>query len=152
MKQILSGLKCIHDEGIMHRDIKGANLLISSKGEIKIADFGLARRKTSKNGPYTNRVVTLWYRAPEILLGNPYYTTAVDMWSMGCLFAELLANNPLFPGDTEARQLDCIFNMLGFPTEESFPGVTELQTFSQLTNKPLYKYKLKDYISSRSPT
>lgn len=134
----------------MHRDIKGANLLVSSKGEVKLADFGLAREVTPNFKNYTNRVVTLWYRAPELLLGTKNYSYPIDMWSVGCLFGELLANNPLFPGDTEHKQLHCIFSMLGFPTEERLPGVTKMRIFSKLTNKPIYKYKLKDYISNDS--
>uniref|UniRef100_A0A7S3KTR7 Cyclin-dependent kinase 2 homolog n=1 Tax=Euplotes crassus TaxID=5936 RepID=A0A7S3KTR7_EUPCR len=132
----------------MHRDIKGANLLISSKGIVKLADFGLARRFNAQITHYTNRVVTLWYRAPELLLGSKNYTTSIDMWSVGCFFAELLTNKPLFPGTSESMQLDLIFGKLGFPSEENFPGVTKMGPFSQLTNKPLYKYKLREHFSN----
>lgn len=150
MKQLLEGVKYIHSQNVMHRDIKGANLLIRNNGVVKLADFGLAREVTPNYKMYTNRVVTLWYRAPELLLGHKDYTTSIDMWSVGCLFAELLANNPLFPGNNESKQLHCIFSMLGFPNEERMPGVSTNKTFSELTNKPIYKYKLRDYISSHS--
>ena len=151
MYQLLESVEHCHENNLMHRDIKGANLLISRKGEVKLADFGLAREVIPNFKNYTNRVVTLWYRAPELLLGHKDYTTAIDIWSVGCLFAELLANNnPLFPGDSEVKQLHCIFSMLGFPDEDRMPGVSKNETFSKLTNKPIYKYKLRDYISSHS--
>ena len=90
---------------IIHRDIKGANILISDKGVVKLADFGLARiyYPEKKNAQYTNKVVTLWYRAPELLLGAKNYSDTVDVWSIGCVFAELLLEKVLFPGDKEAK-------------------------------------------------
>jgi len=101
MKQLLLGLEYLHDNNIIHRDIKGANILINNKGELKLADFGLARlynpdNKIPKN--YTNKVVTLWYRAPELLLGENNYGPAIDMWSVGCVFSELLTGQPAFKG------------------------------------------------------
>lgn len=83
MKQLISGVKYIHDQGVMHRDIKGANLLLSNKGELKLTDFGLARLTNPTHSRYTNRVVTLWYRAPELLLGSDHYTPSIDIWSVG---------------------------------------------------------------------
>lgn len=89
MKQVLLGLKYLHENKIIHRDIKSANILYNNKGEVKIADFGLARKEIPKIN-YTNRVVTLWYRAPELLLGDRKYSTKIDLWSAGCFLAELL--------------------------------------------------------------
>lgn len=92
MKQILEGLIYLHQQHVIHRDIKGANILISSDGIAKLADFGLARvfYPNNKNAQYTNRVVTLWYRAPELLLGSRNYSDTVDVWSLGCVFAEMI--------------------------------------------------------------
>jgi serine/threonine protein kinase len=103
-KQILEGVKYLHDNKIVHRDLKSANLLLNNKGEVNIADFGLARTMSSQpNAKYTYKVVTLWYRAPELLLGQSNYTSQIDMWSIGCIFAELLTGEVLFKGDTEYR-------------------------------------------------
>ena len=93
---MLQGLNYLHDQNIIHRDIKPANILYNNQGIVKIADFGLARYFNSGLNNYTNRVVTLWYRAPEILLGSKNYSNKIDIWSMGCFFVELLINKPLF--------------------------------------------------------
>jgi serine/threonine protein kinase len=95
--QLLQGLKYLHDKNVLHRDIKGANILMNNKGSIKLADFGLARYKTQQK-QYTNRVVTLWYRAPELLLGQRNYDHLIDVWSVGCFLFELYAGKPLFGG------------------------------------------------------
>ena len=115
MLSILEGLSHMHAKKIFHRDIKAANILISNDGGVKIADFGLARNIT--NPPYTNRVVTMWYRAPELLLGETYYDAKIDMWSVGCLFVEMLnLGNILFPGDgRELDQLNKIYDICGTP-------------------------------------
>lgn len=102
MHQLLCGLQHCHERGILHRDIKGSNLLIDKDGTLKIADFGLANFfNPAKPRPLTNRVVTLWYRAPELLLGATEYGAGIDLWSAGCLMAEMFAGRPIMPGRTE---------------------------------------------------
>ncbi|KAL4566708.1 hypothetical protein LXL04_030830 [Taraxacum kok-saghyz] len=119
MKQLLSGLDHCHKNGVLHRDIKGSNLLIDNDGILKIADFGLASFFNPQiKQPMTSRVVTLWYRPPELLLGATYYGVSVDLWSAGCILAELLAGKPILPGRTEVEQLHKIFKLCGSPSDE----------------------------------
>ncbi|XP_024990095.1 cyclin-dependent kinase G-2-like isoform X3 [Cynara cardunculus var. scolymus] len=126
MLQLLEGTKYLHDNWVLHRDLKTSNLLLNNRGELKICDFGLARQYGSPLKPYTHLVVTLWYRAPELLLGAKEYSTAIDMWSLGCIMAELLSKQPLFNGKTEFDQLDKIFKTLGTPNETIWPGYSKL--------------------------
>ncbi|CAL5214022.1 unnamed protein product [Lathyrus oleraceus] len=126
MIQLLEGVKYLHDNWVLHRDLKTSNLLLNNRGELKICDFGLARQYGSPLKPYTHLVVTLWYRAPELLLGARQYSTAIDMWSLGCIMAELLSKEPLFNGKTEFDQLDKIFRILGTPNETIWPGFSKL--------------------------
>ncbi|KAK8482580.1 hypothetical protein V6N11_074115 [Hibiscus sabdariffa] len=126
MLQLLEGVKYLHDNWVLHRDLKTSNLLLNNQGELKICDFGLARQYGSPLKPYTHLVVTLWYRAPELLLGARQYSTAIDMWSLGCIMAELLSKEPLFNGKTEFDQLDKIFRTLGTPNETIWPGFSKL--------------------------
>ncbi|XP_022997438.1 cyclin-dependent kinase G-2-like [Cucurbita maxima] len=126
MLQLLEGVKYLHDNWVLHRDLKTSNLLLNNQGELKICDFGLARQYGSPLKTYTHMVVTLWYRAPELLLGTRQYSTAIDMWSLGCIMAELLSKQPLFNGKTEVDQLDKIFRTLGTPNETIWPGFSKL--------------------------
>jgi len=128
-QQLLQGLTFCHQRRIVHRDLKPQNLLIDKKGTLKIADFGLARAFCVPVRQYTHEVVTLWYRAPEILLGSATYSIPVDLWSAGCIFAELLTKKPIFPGDSEIDQLFKIFRQLGTPTEDIWHGCTSLPDY-----------------------
>lgn len=113
----------------MHRDLKPQNLLVDRQGNLKLADFGLARAYSLPMKTYTHEVVTLWYRAPEILLGQNQYAISVDMWSVGCIFAEMIMRRPMFPGDSEIDEIFKIFRLRGTPTEETWPGVTKIKDY-----------------------
>uniref|UniRef100_A0A8C2D3V7 cyclin-dependent kinase n=1 Tax=Cyprinus carpio TaxID=7962 RepID=A0A8C2D3V7_CYPCA len=133
MIQLLRGVRHLHDNWILHRDRKTSNLLLSHKGILKIGDFGLAREYGSPLKPYTPVVVTLWYRSPDLLLGAKEYSTAVDMWSVGCIFGELLTQKPLFPGKSEIDQINKVFKDLGSPSEKIWPGYSELPAVKKMT-------------------
>ncbi|KAG2482593.1 hypothetical protein HYH03_018477 [Edaphochlamys debaryana] len=130
MWQMLSGIAFCHSRRILHRDLKPQNLLIDrSRNHLKLADFGLARAFGIPVRAYTHEVVTLWYRAPEILLGSKTYSTPVDIWSIGCIFAEMVNHKPLFPGDSEIDQLYKIFQLLGTPDESMWAGCSALPDY-----------------------
>ncbi|KAH7321935.1 kinase-like domain-containing protein [Rhexocercosporidium sp. MPI-PUGE-AT-0058] len=124
--QLTSGVSYLHNTWILHRDLKTSNLLLNNRGQLKIADFGMARYFGSPSPKLTQLVVTLWYRAPELLLGAERYGTGVDMWSVGCIFGELLTKEPLLQGKNEVDELSKIFELCGIPTEESWPGFKRL--------------------------
>ncbi|KAI0094714.1 Pkinase-domain-containing protein [Irpex rosettiformis] len=135
MLQLLTAVAFCHERWILHRDLKTSNLLMNNRGTIKVADFGLARRYGDPVGVggLTQLVVTLWYRAPEILLGATTYSTAVDMWSVGCIFAELLLKEPLFQAKGEIELISMIFKLLGPPTSSSWPDYTTLPLAKTIT-------------------
>ncbi|KAI1261308.1 kinase-like protein [Xylariaceae sp. FL1019] len=144
LMQLLRGLQYIHESRILHRDMKAANLLINNKGVLQIADFGLARHY---EGPvpqagggggegkrdYTSLVVTRWYRPPELLMHLKKYTTAIDMWGVGCVFGEMLVGKPILSGESDAHQLDIIFDLVGSPNDQNMPGWRQLPGAESLT-------------------
>ncbi|RPB23360.1 Pkinase-domain-containing protein [Terfezia boudieri ATCC MYA-4762] len=132
--QLISATHFMHTNWILHRDLKTSNLLMNNRGQIKVADFGLARLISDPPQKHLTRlVVTLWYRSPELLLGAKEYGREVDMWSIGCIFAELLTKEPIFKGTTEVDQISKIFTLLGVPTEASWPGYRRLPHAKSLT-------------------
>lgn len=133
--QIFQALMFCHQRRVLHRDLKPHNLLINESGCIKIADFGLARAVNIPLRGYTPEVVTLWYRAPEILLNSSRYASPIDIWSVGTIFAEMINNTPIFQGDSEIDQLFRIFRILRTPTEELWPGVTQFNAFQTIFPK-----------------
>jgi CTD kinase subunit alpha len=133
-KQLFEGLDYLHRRGVLHRDIKAANILVSKEGQLKIADFGLARFYAKRRQlDYTNRVITIWYRSPELLLGETQYGPAVDIWSAACVLVEIFTRHAIFPGDGgEISQLEKIYAVLGTPNKQQWPGLVDMAWFELL--------------------
>ncbi|CAF0851221.1 unnamed protein product [Adineta steineri] len=144
--QLMSGLAFCHQRKFLHRDIKCSNILLNNNGKIKLADFGLARlyNAEDKDRPYTNKVITLWYRPPELLLGEERYGPSIDIWSCGCIFGELFTRKPLFQGQREDEQLELISRLCGSPTPAVWPEVIHLPLFATLKQKKTYRRKLRE--------
>ncbi|KAK2737851.1 hypothetical protein FQN55_000861 [Onygenales sp. PD_40] len=135
--QIISATEFLHSHWIMHRDLKTSNLLMNNRGEIKLADFGMARYYGDPPPKLTQLVVTLWYRAPELLLGAEKYGPEIDMWSIGCIFGELLTKEPLLQGKNEVEQLSKIFALTGPPTQTTWPTFRSLPNAKSLRLPPV---------------
>lgn len=144
MLQLLSAVEHMHRHWYIHRDLKTSNLLYSNQGKLAVCDFGMARKYGSPVVPYTFEVITLWYRPPELLLGAREYSTAVDVWSCGCILGELLLRKPMFDGRGEADQLTKIFRVLGAPTESSWPGFSKLPLADKLGARLPTRSKMRE--------
>lgn len=129
MYQLLKGIAFCHTNRVLHRDLKPQNLLINSKLQLKLGDFGLARAFGIPVNTFSNEVVTLWYRAPDVLLGSRTYNTSIDIWSAGCIMAEMFSGRPLFPGTTNEDQIIRIFRIMGTPTERTWPGLSQFPEY-----------------------
>uniref|UniRef100_A0A1B6D7P7 Cyclin-dependent kinase 12 n=2 Tax=Clastoptera arizonana TaxID=38151 RepID=A0A1B6D7P7_9HEMI len=146
MKQLLDGLNYCHKKNFLHRDIKCSNILMNNRGEVKLADFGLARlyNAEDRQRPYTNKVITLWYRPPELLLGEERYGPAIDVWSCGCILGELFLKKPLFQANVELMQLEMISRLCGTPTPAVWPTVIELPLWHSLKPKRSHRRRIRE--------
>mmetsp|Transcript_9264 Transcript_9264/g.25640 ORF Transcript_9264/g.25640 Transcript_9264/m.25640 type:complete len:439 (+) Transcript_9264:361-1677(+) len=153
--QLLLGTHYMHTNKVIHRDLKASNLLINKKGELKIADWGLARSWNSDMKRLTNKVITLWYRPPELLLGCSEYTDKIDMWSVGCIIAEMFRRSGFLKGSNEATQLDLIFHTFGHPTEEDWPDFKRKcklwPKFGPGEGEPLLPSRLREALTCQLP-
>jgi len=153
---MLRGLKFIHSANVIHRDLKPSNLLLNETCDLKICDFGLARgvksEESKQDYDLTEYVVTRWYRAPEILCSCKTYDTKIDVWAVGCIFAETIGRKPLFPGDDYLKQMDLIFGILGSPTDDDLKFVSNDKALEYI--KGLKKQKKSPILKnlSQSPS
>ena len=145
MCQILKGVKHLHNRKILHRDLKPQNILYTNEGVAKVGDFGLARAFGIPFKYYPQTVVTLWYRPPEIILGSSSYTTSIDIWSVGCIFAEMFTNKVLFETKSEDEQLSKIYSIVGSPTVEDWPEMVGLPKYEEI-KEHVPKQNLADVI------
>ncbi|XP_016529860.1 cyclin-dependent kinase 12-like isoform X1 [Poecilia formosa] len=145
MRQLMEGLDYCHKNNFLHRDIKCSNILLNNRGQIKLADFGLARLYNSEESrPYTNKVITLWYRPPELLLGEERYSPAIDVWSCGCILGELFTKKPIFQANQELLQLELISRLCGSPCPAAWPDVIKLPLFNTMKPKKQYRRRLRE--------
>ncbi|GMM52037.1 cyclin-dependent serine/threonine protein kinase [Starmerella bacillaris] len=161
MSQLLQGMEFLHDQQYMHRDIKSANVLVGNDGSIKIADFGLARKyyeappSSTETHPaerkYTPKVVTRWYRPPELLLGEQFYTPAIDMWGIGCIFGEFFKRQVIMPGSSDTDQIQQVFKLLGSPSEKNMPNYSILPFTKEIMPIPQYP-RAFDNVFNNVPT
>jgi cyclin-dependent kinase 12/13 len=155
VQQLLSGVHYMHTNKVIHRDLKSSNILVNRKGELKIADWGLARSWNSDLKRMTNPVITLWYRPPELLLGYLIYDGKVDMWSVGCIVAEMFRRAGFLRGDREATQLDLIFRTCGHPTPENWPKLKEKgrlwKNFEPPPGEPVFPRRIREALKAQLP-
>eukprot|EP00522_Entomoneis_paludosa_P007051 CAMPEP_0172445062 /NCGR_PEP_ID=MMETSP1065-20121228/5033_1 /TAXON_ID=265537 /ORGANISM="Amphiprora paludosa, Strain CCMP125" /LENGTH=433 /DNA_ID=CAMNT_0013195857 /DNA_START=744 /DNA_END=2045 /DNA_ORIENTATION=- len=153
--QLLLGTHYMHTNKVIHRDLKASNLLINKQGQLKIADWGLARSWNADMKRLTNKVITLWYRPPELLLGCSEYTDKIDMWSVGCIIAEMFRRSGFLKGSNEATQLDLIFRTFGHPTDEDWPDMKKKcklwPKFAPGPGEKILPSRLREALTSQLP-
>lgn len=154
-QQLLKGTHFMHVNKVIHRDLKASNLLVNKKGQLKIADWGLARSWNSEMKRLTNKVITLWYRPPELLLECTEYTPKIDMWSVGCIIAEMFRRSGFLKGANEATQLDLIFRTCGHPTKENWPNIHKTcrlwRKFEPKGSEPRFPNRLREALTAKLP-
>lgn len=154
-RQLLQGTHYMHKNKVIHRDLKSSNLLINRNGELKIADWGLARSWNSEMKRLTNKVITLWYRPPELLLGMIDYTTKIDMWSVGCIVAEMFRRSSFLKGRNEAHQLELIYKVCGTPNTQDWPNLERKcrlwKQFAPGPNDKIYPNRLAQCLRENLP-
>ncbi|KAJ2500241.1 negative regulator of the PHO system, partial [Coemansia sp. RSA 2049] len=150
MYQLFKGIKYCHDMRVLHRDLKPQNLLINSRNQLKLGDFGLARAVGIPVNTFSNEVVTLWYRAPDVLLGSRNYSNTIDIWSAGCIMAEMYTGRPLFAGSSNDDQLLKIFRIMGTPSEATWPGVSRMQNWKN-SFPPYPPQRLEQHLPQMEP-
>jgi cyclin-dependent kinase 12/13 len=150
LHQILEGLSYCHKNNIIHRDLKTSNILVNCKGEVKLADFGLARTYV-ENRPFTNRVISLWYRPVELIYGDEMYDSAIDIWSVGCIAVELFQKTPLFAYNTEIEMVSAIYKLCGTPSTKSWPEASSLPRYKTLKPKEPLRRTLREFFYNKIP-
>lgn len=153
--QLLAGVHYMHTNKVIHRDLKASNLLINRHGELKIADFGLARSWNPDMSRLTNKVITLWYRPPELLLGCVAYSDKIDMWSVGCIIAEMFRRSGFLRGGDEATQLDLIFRTCGHPTLQEWPDINKMcplwRNFAPSSSDKMLPRRVREGLKMNAP-
>ncbi|KAJ2613869.1 serine/threonine protein kinase, CMGC, CDC2/CDK sub [Coemansia sp. RSA 1365] len=148
LRQLLEGTAYLHASKVMHRDMKASNLLINNEGQLFIADFGLARSfNPDEKKDMTKCVVTRWYRPPELLLGDRRYTTAIDMWGVGCILAEMMVGKPIFQGSTDLNQIDQVMRICGSPNDSLWPGWRDLPDCRQVEDFAVHPRRVREEYS-----
>lgn len=150
LQQLLHGLKYLHERTILHRDIKGSNILLNNRGEVRLTDFGLSRPLEEGRREYTPGVFTRWYRPPELLLGSRVYDTSADMWGVGCIIAEMFIKKPLFPGDGDFHQLELISRLCGTPSDDTMPGFSSLPNAEKI-QLPVFRRRINEHFEKLDP-
>jgi serine/threonine-protein kinase BUR1 len=150
MSQLLHGLKYLHERQVLHRDIKGSNILLNNRGELRLTDFGLSRPLEEGRKEYTPGVYTRWYRPPELLMGSKQYGNSADMWGVGCILAEIFIKRPLFPGDDDFEQIQQVSRVCGTPSSQTMSNFEAFPNSKKL-HLPVFRRKIREHFEKLEP-